>query len=148
MRTALCALALAHALAGCDGTGYHLTGAGGCGAVARIESSGSWTGSTSAGESLHDGSCGAANAPEAVFQLVLVHDAIITLATHGSSFDTVLYVRHGACEGTEVRCDDDGGGGLDSYLNLTLPSGTYFVFVDGYNEYEYGSYVLSVDIDR
>jgi hypothetical protein len=70
----------------------------------------------------------------------------VELATLGSSFDTVLYVRSDSCTGDEVECDDDGGDDLDSYIGRDLTAGTYYVFLDGYDEYDAGAFRLEVTI--
>ncbi len=89
-----------------------------------------FTGST-IGASLNAGSCGGATAPEAVYQLVLTETSDVFVTTHGSTFDTVIYMRRGCC-GTEIACNDNADGRNTSMLNVTgLTPGTYDIFVDG-----------------
>jgi hypothetical protein len=55
----------------------------------------------------------------------------VFIATHGSSTDTLLYVRSCSCTATEVACNDDADGASTSALRLpNLAPGTYTVFVD------------------
>ena len=84
-----------------------------CGAAALCESSavtvtlpgGRFTGTTS-GSSTDRGTCGGNQAPEAVFKLVLTQKSDVFVTTHGTTFDTVIYMRNGCC-GSEVACNDD-----------------------------------------
>ena len=68
----------------------------------------------------------------------------------GTNFDTVLYLRHGVCQGgPEIGCNDDscavaGNDHWGSRLTPTVTAGeTYFVVVDGYNGRS-GTFTLSV----
>jgi hypothetical protein len=89
-----------------------------------------FTGTTS-GLSTSAGSCGGGSAPEDVFRLVLTATSDIFVTTHGTGFDTVVYMRRGCC-GTELGCNDNADGRKTSVLSLTaVPAGTYEIFVDG-----------------
>jgi hypothetical protein len=55
-------------------------------------------------------------------------------------------VRSGTCPGTQLACDDDGGGSLTSRISLSVTPGTYYIVVDGYSSSASGSYVLNVDV--
>jgi hypothetical protein len=91
---------------------------------------GRFTGTTS-GASSNTGSCGGGNAPEAVFQLVLTQTSDVFVTTHGSKFDTVIYMRNGCC-GTEIACNNDADNRTTSMFNaLGVAAGTYDIFVDG-----------------
>jgi hypothetical protein len=91
---------------------------------------GRFTGTTT-GTSANAGSCGGASAPEAVFQLVLTQQSDVFVTTHGSKFDTVIYMRNGCC-GTEIACNNDMDGRTTSMFNaLGVAAGTYDIFVDG-----------------
>lgn len=91
---------------------------------------GRFTGTTS-GTSANAGSCGGGTAPEAVFQLVLTQTSDVFVTTHGSKFDTVIYMRSGCC-GTEIICNNDADGRTTSMFNaLGVAAGTYDIFVDG-----------------
>lgn len=117
-----------------------------------IGGTGTFFGDTTGNLSETKGACGG-DAGEAVFFFVLNEPSFVHLDSSGTSFDSVLYVRTGACNsGKEIGCDDDGGGSLAASLDFTiLYPGTYFVFLDGYtidpnggaNE---GPFQLNVDI--
>jgi hypothetical protein len=98
-----------------------------------ITGSGSHFGDTTGHVNETEGSCGG-KAGEAVFYFVLSQPAFVHLDSIGTSFDSVLYVRTGACNaGLEIDCDDDSAGNLAADLTFTiLYPGTYFVFLDGY----------------
>ena len=68
----------------------------------------------------------------------------LTIDTIGSALaDTVLSVRDASC-GTELDCDDDGGGSFRSLVTLSsVAAGTYSVIVDGYDS-NTGAFVLNV----
>lgn len=108
-----------------------------------------YTGSTSAVYGEYTGSCGDSYYPidEDVFVLTLIADHTVTFETDGTIFDTLIYLRNSPCDtGTEIDCDDDGGYYLDSHISQSLSAGTYYFFLDGYDDYEYGSYTLTVTI--
>jgi hypothetical protein len=98
-----------------------------------------------AGASLNAGSCGGAAAPEAVFRVVLTAASDLFVTTHGTGFDTVIYLRSGGCCGVELACNDNADDRSTSRLNATnLPPGVYDVFVDGATATDAGAF--SVDI--
>ena len=67
----------------------------------------------------------------------------LTLDLAGSSFDTELSLRDTSCA-TEYACDEDGGTGVTSLLELTnVNAGNYAVIIDGYAG-EAGTYSLAV----
>jgi hypothetical protein len=126
-----------------------------CNTAKPITGPGSYFGDTTGHTDNEQGSCGG-GAGEAVFSLTLNQPAQVILDSVGTSFDSVLYVRSGACEvGTELACDDDSGGSLWSARIIfdILPAGTYFVFLDGFttdpvggpNE---GPFQLNVEINE
>jgi hypothetical protein len=98
-----------------------------------IGGSGTYTGNTAGHKNYTKGTCGG-DAGEAVFYFVLGQPTKVHLDTAGTSFDSVIYIRRGACEdGKEVACDDDTGGQWAAQVDIPiLYPGTYFVFVDGY----------------
>ncbi len=79
--------------------------------------------------------CASSSAPDIVFSLVspgAIQSLVAT--TDGSSYDTVLYVKGTSCSSAELDCDDDGGEGTRSKVELTnQPAGEYFFFVDGFS---------------
>ena len=62
------------------------------------------------------------------------HARIIFVSTFGSDFDTVLDVFTGACgDLTEIACDDDTGGGLQSSLTFRAePGQSYLIRASGF----------------
>ena len=72
------------------------------------------------------------------------------LNTNGSNYDTVLAVWTGASQPTTNHgCDDDGGTGLDSYLDITLFAGTtYYIEVASYGNGSGGLMDLSISVDN
>jgi hypothetical protein len=107
---------------------------------------GRFSGATS-GVGLFSGSCADAGGPEALYHFTLDTVSDVFLTTHGSGFDTVLYVRGCGCGGAEVACNDDADGRTTSAISLTdLPPGTYGAFVDGKGSGGAGSYIFDVYI--
>lgn len=118
-----------------------------------IPGTGTYTGDTTGHVSETKGFCGG-DAGEAVFYFVLTQPSFVHLDSIGTTFDSTLYVRTGACNsGKEIGCDDDSAGvQWAAKLEFTiLYPGTYYVFLDGYtvdpdlgpNE---GPFVLNVEI--
>ncbi len=69
--------------------------------------------------------------PEAVYQIVLTETSDVFVTTHGTKFDTVVYMRRGCC-GAEIVCNDNLDNRNTSAINaLGLSPGTYDIFVDG-----------------
>ena len=99
------------------------------------------------------GSCGSSGgSPERVYQWIPTTSGAATFATcgAGTSYDTVLYVRSGACtNGTQVACNDDAcatstGSNLASRVTANVTAGqSYFVIVDGYGGRS-GNYALTI----
>ena len=108
------------------------------------ETGGRFAGSTT-GTGEISGSCGGADAPEAVYYFTVESAVDVFITTHGSSFDTVVYVRECTCGGDETACNDDADGMATSVLHLRdLPAGTYNIFVDGKTDADVGDFQLDV----
>lgn len=104
-------------------------------------------GSTAGLTGARGASCGAgARGPEQIYMLTIARRSRVRLRL-SSSFDAVLYVRAGCDEGRELACNDDSGDTHHSALDVTLESGTWYVFVDGYSASSAGEFDLSVDAD-
>lgn len=104
----------------------------------------STSGSTTTATNSYSGSCGGSTAPERIYAFTAPATGVYTIDTVGSSFDTILYVRTSSCTGTELDCDDDGGGGTQSLVSVSLSSAqTVYIFVDGYSTYS-GSFALNI----
>jgi hypothetical protein len=99
---------------------------------------------TTAGSSANVGSCGGAEAPEAVYKLVLTVTSDVFVTTHGTAFDTVVYMRRGCC-GAEIACNDDADGRTTSVLaQPALAAGTYYIFVDGATADDAGAFTVDI----
>jgi hypothetical protein len=109
---------------------------------------GRFTGSTvpsPARPSENQGSCGGGAAPEAVFKIELFSTSDLFITTHGTGFDTVVYLRRGGCCGDEVACNDDADGrGTSVIAQRALAAGTYYIYVDGADRGEEGDFTLDV----
>jgi hypothetical protein len=99
---------------------------------------------TTAGSSNNAGSCGGGAAPEKVFRVVLTAPSDLFVTTHGTGFDTVLYLRD-ACCGTELACNDNADGRHTSVLTRTgLAAGVYDLFVDGATAEDAGDFTVDI----
>ena len=119
---------------------------GACGPAARFVTlpGGRFTGTT-AGDSASAGSCGGDDAPEAVFKLELSASSDLFVTTHGTGFDTVVYLRRGACCGDEIDCNDDADGRGTSVLAARgLAPGTYYITVDGASDGDAGDFTVDI----
>ena len=84
----------------------------------------------------------AGSGPEVSYAFTPPQTGNYLFTTQGSSFDTVLYVHDGGCNGPPLACNDDYNG-LQSLLYLALQQGQQIVvFVDSFSQP--GSYVLNV----
>src|SRR2546426_377824 len=142
-------------VAACQGTALAPALAGSCSSPTVLPTQGGTFGGTTSGTSVLAGSCGSsATAPEQVFQWTPTVSGTATVQTcgAGTTFDTVLYLRSGACaSGPEVAggCTDDActnATGLyrASRLTPTVTAGqTYYIVVDGYGGAQ-GTFSLTV----
>src|SRR5438552_1779264 len=132
-----------------------LPGGGGCGSPMVIPASGGTFSGATSGTSALVGSCGSSGiSPERVYQWTPAVTGTATIQTcgAGTTFDTVLYMRSGACAGgpeMAAGCNDDActnaiGLYRASRLTPTVTAGqTYFIVVDGYGGAQ-GLYGLTV----
>lgn len=92
----------------------------------------------------NEGSCGGGGAPEAVFKIDLRTPSDLFITTHGTGFDTVIYLRRGCC-GEEVACNDNIDGRPTSVIaERALAVGTYYLYVDGAGSDDAGDFTLDV----
>src|SRR3989454_1445855 len=129
--------------------------AGDCSSPTVVPAQGGTFSGTTSGASALAGSCGnSGGSPEQVFRWTPAVSGTATIQTcgAGTSFDTVLYLRSGACaSGPEVAagCNDDActnATGLyrASRLTPTVTAGqTYYIVVDGYGGAQ-GAFSLTV----
>src|SRR5437870_5206280 len=142
-------------VAACQGEALAPALAGSCSSPTVLPAQGGTFGGTTSGTSVLAGSCGSSGtAPEQVFQWTPAVSGTATVQTCGAAttFDTVLYMRSGACaSGPEVAagCNDDAclnATGLirASRLTPTVTAGqTYFIVVDGYGGAQ-GTFSLTI----
>lgn len=94
-------------------------------------------------------SCGwGAGSPDRAYVLRLYEQSDVVAEITDAAFDTVMYVR-AVCDdpSTEIVCDDDGGAGVLSRVELSgVDAGDYILIVDGYGSWSSGNYTLSVTI--
>jgi hypothetical protein len=105
---------------------------------------GTYNGSTARGDSENEGSCATSSSRELVYRLEVATRQRVVVEVD-PRFDAVLYMRKGECSDSdsEVACNDDVAHGHSSKLDEVLDPGTYFVFVDGYQN-EGGSYKMNI----
>src|SRR5438876_2933328 len=121
-----------------------LPGGGACSSPTLIPAPGGTFSGTTSGTSALAGSCGnSGTSPERVYQWTPAVSGTATIQTcgAGTSFDTVLYLRRGACaSGPEVAAGCNGETGANasglfraSRITPTVTAGQpYFIVVDGY----------------
>jgi len=107
-------------------------------------SAGTFTGSTTRGESEHEGTCTSSTSREIVYRLELATRKRVTIDV-SPRFDSVIYLRKEDCTDpdAEVACNDDAPHEHDSRLDEELEPGVYYFFVDGYSS-EVGTYKMNV----
>ncbi|MGI5865628.1 MAG: clostripain-related cysteine peptidase, partial [Myxococcales bacterium] len=91
----------------------------------------------------HQPSCQSNDSSELVFRLEVTEP--INVAFETSGFDTVLYLRS-SCTGADLYCNDDGGSDFGSRIEAALTAGSYFLFVDGFNNAA-ATFTLTVDVE-
>jgi hypothetical protein len=79
------------------------------------------------------GTCGVGSGKDVAWQWTVPFTEWFTLDTFGSDFDTVLYLREGACDGPEAACNNDADPAVDrSRIVGRFEAGTtYALVVDG-----------------
>ena len=124
-----------------------------CGDVLTIPPTGGFfQGNTANAQADFDAGCDAGGQPiggaeDQILRLDLPAQKRVVLDMQGSGFSTVLDVREGpACPGMEMPFTCAAGFYAErSFLDLTLPAGTYFIQVDGYSG-QSGSWFLDVHV--
>jgi len=103
-----------------------------------------WVEGETSGPSHLSGSCGGSSAPERTYTFTAPMAGTYSFFTESASYDTVLYLRDGSCDGQELGCDDDGGSGLHSLVQLPLEDGqTVVIVVDGFGQ-SFGTFTLYI----
>ena len=102
-------------------------------------------GNTTGRAARNQGSCGGGDAPEAIFKIALPVTSDLFITTHGTRFNTVVYLRRDNCCGDEVACNDDADGRSTSVIaEKGLAPGTYYIYVDGATASDAGPFSLDV----
>lgn len=81
------------------------------------------------------GTCGGQGGPDLAFTWTAPASGDYFVDTRWGSFDTIVYVREGDCDGIELACNDDATAppALESEVVLSAVAGrTYVIVVDGY----------------
>jgi hypothetical protein len=92
-------------------------------------------------------SCAPAGAPDVVLGFTAPATATYFFDTAGSDFDTVLSLRTGGCEGSELTCNDDARDLTSAITTYLLAGQRVGIVVDGYSG-AHGSFTLDVRSDR
>ena len=81
------------------------------------------------------------------FRLQAAAGERISVTLRSNAFDAYLAVVEGrdCATGDSVETDDDGGGGTDSLIRVTLGAGPYSIRANSLTEGEAGAYTLSVE---
>ncbi len=118
-------------------------GAGTCDSPIPL-SAGTFMGSTSRGDSEHEGTCTSSASREIVYRFELTAHKRVTIDV-SPSFDSVIYLRKDDCaeSDAEVACNDDAPHDQGSRIDTELDPGVYYFFVDGYSN-EAGTYKMTV----
>jgi hypothetical protein len=106
---------------------------------------GTYQGNTARGESQNEGQCSQRPSKEIVYRIEIPTQKRIVVDTE-TTFDGVLYMRKEHCDvqDAEVACNDDADSNARaSKIDIVVDPGTYFIFVDGYDNGT-GTYRLNV----
>jgi hypothetical protein len=80
-----------------------------------------------------------------VFTLTLTVTSDVFVTTHGTQFDTVVYMRRDGCCGAEIACNDNADFRTTSVLSQkALAPGTYYIYVDGADANAAGDYTVDI----
>jgi hypothetical protein len=94
------------------------------------------------------GTCGGSGGPDAVYTFTtnIALDLTASVSTTTSTYRPVMYLRSASCTGTQTACNAAATfGGTASLSVLTLPAGTYFLWVDSATAAG-GLYTLSANL--
>jgi hypothetical protein len=134
----------------CSTPGTTVTGNDDCDSAYVLTADGSYGGdSSSATHSTDPSTCGggwgSGDGVDVWFTFTLSASSTVHLDTDCSDYDTVMYILDGACDGSEIECNDDGGMGPASAIDATLAAGTYYVALDAWADTSgSGDYILNV----
>jgi hypothetical protein len=89
--------------------------------------------------------CGSGSSPDVAWEWIAPKSDYYAFDTAGSSFDTVLALRDGACEGAELACNDNADGTPQSKVIQKVSQGQRVVAIVDGNVGEQGSAVLNIN---
>ncbi len=130
----------------CNDSGQCLAWSGGCPSADLGSQLGAAivSGTTLEGANDFAGSCGGADADERSFAWTAPSAGTYTFSTHGSPFNTALYLREQTCSGAELGCNDDAVVSTSS-VAVQLDAGQNVVaFVDGSGDFDEGEFYLNI----
>jgi len=104
------------------------------------------TGSTCSATDNESGSIGGNGAADVVYRFTITSNMDVELNTVGTSFDSILYVRSTACNGTEIAYGDNEYGNSAEIRLPNLSPGTYYVILDGKTSGDRGPFALEYNI--
>lgn len=117
---------------------------GGCGTPMPAGVPSQVSGTTNGSGNEYLGSCAFNPVPEREFWWTAPATGTYVIDTSGSSYDTLIFVREGGCNGLELACNDDTPQDLTSAIQLDLVEGQIIsIFVDGFSGT--GSFNLHID---
>lgn len=91
------------------------------------------------------GSCGGAATPDIAYEWVVPFTQWFAVDTEGSDFDTLLYLRDGACDGPEIACNNDANDAVQhSEVIARFTKGDRFVVIIDGNTGASGNASLSI----
>ena len=122
-------------------------GTPGCGIELPSDTSVFVSGTTNGAGDQYTGECAENPAPEIEYWWTAPVSSTYLISLEGSSYDTLMYVREGGCDGPEISCSDDTFEDENVYLwssiDIDLAAGqTISIFVDGYSSS--GTYELRI----
>jgi hypothetical protein len=98
---------------------------------------GEFTGNTSHGESQNEGDCAQSRSKEIVYRIEVPTQKRLVVETE-TTFDAVIYMRKEECDTSDAQVegacnDDEENNARASKFDVIVDPGTYFIFVDGYD---------------
>lgn len=99
---------------------------------------GTYSGNTSHGEAQNEGACAQSRSKELVYKIEVPSQKRMIVEVE-ATFDSVLYLRKEECDSQDAEvqggCNDDadGNNAKNSKVDVIVDPGTYYVFVDGYD---------------
>lgn len=103
------------------------------------------TGSTDGASNAFTTSCGSGSSPDIAWEWTAPKTDYYVFDTVGSSFDTVLALRDGGCQGNELACNDNNGSSPQSKIVQKVNQGELIVAIVDGNVGEQGSATLNID---